>query len=213
VRGEANESVDLACRPFNLVMAVGPGESTGAAPPSSERRAKKIRTVLLVAVIVIAAAVSGAVWFYLSDLPRTGVSNLSVYNESRVLPGTLGCRGVEGEVCFSLMVVTQFQGLQLSDVHFKLTNLSSQDQNGPPVPVGPSAGVSVLDTATTVAGHFNWSAGAWTNGSTWSVPTGIGVELVFDSGLLSASSLNNTNFWVVLSSPGSGAAGAILHTS
>jgi hypothetical protein len=192
-------------------MAVGSGASIAAPPPSPRRGARKLCTVLAVAVVVTAAAASAAVWFYLGDLPRTGVSNLSVYNESRDLPGTLGCRGVEGEVCFSLMVVTQFQGLQLSDVHFRLTNLSSQDQNGPPVPVGSSAGVSVLSTATTVAGQFNWSAGEWTNGSTWSVPTGIGVELVFDSGLLSASSLNYTNFWVVLSSPGSGAAGAILH--
>lgn len=162
---------------------------------------------------MVAAAVSGGVVFYLSSVPRTGVSNLSVYNESRVLPGTIGCQDIEGEVCFSLMMITQFQGLQLSDVHFSLTNLSSQDQNGPSVPVGPSAGVSALRSVTDVAGHFNWSTGEWTIGSAWMVPTGEGVQLIFDSGLLSAASVNDTNFWVTLSAPGNGSAGAILHAS
>jgi hypothetical protein len=159
----------------------------------------------------VAIVITGGFGYYLLTVPRTGSNSFAVYNATEVSPGSLGCSTGAGEVCFSLTMLSAFNGLKLSDVHFHLTNGTTADENGPAVPLGASAGVTVLQTAGEVAGHLNWSTGAWTNGSGWSVPVNVGVELIFDSGLQSNASLNGTNFWISLSSPGSGSAGVGLN--
>jgi hypothetical protein len=167
----------------------------------------------MAAIVLVALVIAGGFGYYLLTVPRTGPNSFAVYNETEVSPGSIGCSTIPGEICFSLMMISEFDGLQLSDVHFHLTNGTTADESGPAVPVGASAGVTVLQTPDEVAGHLNWSTGAWTNGSGWSVPVNVGVELIFDSGLQSSVSLNGANFWISLSSPGSGSAGVGLYPS
>jgi len=166
--------------------------------------------VVIAIIIVAVVIVGGFALNYFLTYQRTGPGSFWTADTARVAPGTLGCAAVDREVCYSIDMGTEFNGLLLSDVHFALTNQSSANPYGPPQPVGPGAGVSVLQSPQLTAGHWNWSAESWTNGSAWNVPVGVSVVAVFDSGLFSTSWLNYSTFWVWLSSPGSGASGSLL---
>jgi len=188
--------------------------SSGPAPQSNPGVSKSRhgnRGIAVIVIIIVAVVLVGgfALNFFLT-YQKTGPGSFWTADTARVAPGSLGCAAVDREVCYSIDMGTEFTGLQLSDVHFTLTNQSSANPNGPPQTVGPGAGVSVLQSPHVIAGHWNWSAESWINGSAWSVPVGVSVGVVFDSGLLSASSLNFSTFWVWLSSPGNGASGSLL---
>jgi hypothetical protein len=187
--------------------------TSGSRPGLPRPRSSRGPLILLVAMIVIVGALGGA--FALSQIwhgAPVGANQFGFANVSMVVPGSMGCREVPHEVCFGLTAATTLTGLQLGDIHFRLTNQTDQDYRAPSVPIGANASVLVMKAPGASAGQYNWSSGAWITGSTWVMPTNLNVEFVFDTGLTDGAQVNGTVFWALLSSPGSGADGAPLWT-
>jgi hypothetical protein len=195
------------------MQTVQAGSDRPAPQPSPTSGLKnQRRRILIVTVIAVVLIIAGGyVWFYETTYPRLGPGSFFVYNATKVSPGSIGCIPKPGELCYSLTMGNEFNNLHLSDVRFSLTDSNVSNPNGPPVHVGSNAGVSVLQSTSAVAGQWNWTSGTWSLGASWTVPVNPGVTLVFDSGLLGSSTLNNTIFWATLSAPGVGSAGAQLH--
>ena len=187
-------------------QSVGPSDSISRG--SNPRRGRRWALVVGVATIVV---VGSFALYYFETYPRLGPASFFVDNSTRVLPGSTGCSPTASELCYSLVMGTIIQSLRLSDLRFELTNETDEGPNGPRVPVGVNAGVTVIQPAGGEAGHWNWSAGEWNTGASWIIPTNANVSIVFDSGLSDASSLNETDFWIVVSGPGSAAVGDPLY--
>ncbi len=177
----------------------------------SGRRTRRIVIVAIVAAVVISSV--GLTLNYVLTFPLTGPAEFSIGNQTRVQPGSVGCGASPGEVCYSIMMETNLENLRLSNLRFGVanpTNQGSVSPNNPKVPLGASAGVSVLTSGNTTVGRWNWSTEVWTDGFGWTLPVGTDATLILDSGLTDYAPLNGTIFWVSLSSPGTGSVGTYL---
>jgi hypothetical protein len=123
----------------------------------------------------------------------------------QVAPGTVGCRSTPGNICYSFAIVTLCRGVTLSHLSFQVANgsypISNLGSEGPPIPLGAGAQVSVLSSSSTVVGTWNYSSKAWSTGSNWALPVNVDVTMIMDTGLFSNSTLVNGAIEVVLSGP------------
>jgi hypothetical protein len=103
-------------------------------------------------------------------------------------------------------------GARLSGLKFEVlgppTNVSNV-QSGPPIPLGPSAHVSVFNPSGGLVGLWNWTTSAWSEGGEWTIPVNANLTLVLDSGLQGAQ-LAEDWFFVFMISPGYGSVGCLL---
>lgn len=187
-----------------------PSHPASGALPRRLGPQRRSRAVLAVGVAVIVVAGTLAL-YYFATYPRTGPASFFLNNASRVPAGSTGCLPTTGEICYSFVMGTSIQDLQLSDLRFVLTTQTNEGPSGPRVPVGSGAGVTVSQPAGGDAGHWNWSEGAWSSGEGWTVPTNVDISIVFDSSLSDNASLNNTDFWIIVTGPGNAAVGDPLY--
>lgn len=172
------------------------------------------RWVAVAGLAVALVVAAGLVVNYRLSSGSTSPASIFVGNDSRVSPGTIGCRSTADELCFAIQLGTAESPLRLANIRFAVTNQTNQSSvspDNPRVPLGDEAAVSVLQSPTVMAGVWNWSGGDWTNGSDWTFPTNEEVTVIFDSDLPSSVSLNDTIFWMIASGPFSGAAGTYLY--
>ena len=128
-------------------------------------------------------------------------SDWGLGNRTLVPAGSPGCQDLLGEVCYSIELYSEIDGLHFSDLGFLLTSpcddCSNLYGNGN-VTLGSNAGVTVLNTSSFVLAHWNWSLRSWSSGGSVGVPTGTTV-LIFDSALQDVSVVGDT-FWVQIDS-------------
>jgi len=185
-----------------------------ANPPTDNPRAERLRRALMVALIVAAGLVIAVasvelipLWFVPfhsepSDFAPAGVGSVGA--------GTIGCAPISDEVCYFATFQSLLEGLTLSHLRFRVANSSASSPNGPEapaLPLGSSARVSVLASPMSVAGVWNVSTAQWISGSTWNVPIGTGTTVILDTDLSSNRTLENAEFYVILTSPFEGAVG------
>ncbi|HTZ61306.1 MAG TPA: hypothetical protein VMC82_01490 [Thermoplasmata archaeon] len=104
-------------------------------------------------------------------------------------------------------------GIQLGSLHFTLSN-ASNGVSGPfssQFPVGPDAGVTVLDGLGETVGVWNWSLSDWTYGAGWGFSLNTTLSLVFDTGLLNGTYLPYLILWLGTTSPFASWSGVTLH--
>lgn len=86
---------------------------------------------------------------------------------------------------------------------------SSNVESGAPVPLGPGAEVTALNSSNATVGTLNWSIQSWTEGGGWTVPFNANTAYVLDSDLQNVSF--SGDFWFFsFSSPGEGGGGVPL---
>lgn len=184
------------------------------AQPLGRRRRQHILIAAIVAGALAAAVISVELFYELPPPVGPPPIAIEVRQVFQVAPGSVGCRATYGELCYQVVAIAQVSGVELNDVYFTLQNASNAS-TGPessPVHAGSGAGITVVDSSGAIVGYWNWSLTEWTNGANWTLPFNTNVSLVFDSGLLNASSLPALRLWVVTTSPFSSAIGNPLPT-
>jgi hypothetical protein len=188
---------------------------TPADHPAPRNRRLKIALVSVVVALSVFLVASLVLVSLLSSLGTSPNSFWFAKGPDRVGPGTIGCRMNPDEVCYSFAFGMVYKGVTLSRSSFQVVNrsyaLSGRGSEGPIIPLGPIASVSVLSSTSTIAGSWNYSSSVWSNGSGWVVPTNVNVTVILDTGLLTNATLANTGFEIVLSSPNGGAVGCSLN--
>lgn len=129
-----------------------------------------------------------------------------------VTAGSVGCQDLQGETCYSGVLVSNVPGVHLSGLRFEVlgppwnrTNVL----NSTPVSLGATARVTVVAPDNTVVGVWDWSTTSWSQGSSWVIPTGANVTLVLDTGLQNAN-LSGDLFQTFMVSPSYGSAGITI---
>ena len=146
---------------------------------------------VVVAILLIAPMLRPAVTGPSSFAPASGATKVS--------PGAAGCPAVSGTVCFSVGVASRLHGLTLSNLMFRVMNLSNANETAGSL--GPNATVSVLGPSESIVGLWGFSSQAWLDGSSWEVTFNTNVSFVLNTGLLSYSLLGGAWFVVGLTSP------------
>jgi len=174
------------------------------------------RPVVVVVFAVAAVAVASTAFVLAPGLaawmacPHTCPSGFAPAGIERQSPGSTGCRLEPTEVCDKALFESRLDGLTLAHIRFEVTNWSSSTVSGPsapPIPLGPTADVSVLDSTGGIAGVWNVSDSLWVSGSGWAVPTDQDVPVVLDTGLTSNATLTNAEFSIILTDPFQGGLG------
>jgi len=164
---------------------------------------RKGRTFWLVGGVGAAIVAIAVVAFLILPMLQSGAigpSNFApAYGPVKVAPGSVGCPAVSGLVCYLTAVATRLHGLTLSNLEFRVMNLSRG--NGTVGALGPNATVSVPGPSGTVVGLWWFSNQTWSSGSSWQVEFNTNVSFVLNTGLLSYSSLSGAWFAVELTSP------------
>jgi len=179
-----------------------------------QRRGDAAKAVVILVALLVASLALVIAFVMQPGTTGCGLScpaGFGVFNQTRVPAGSIGCQSVAGEVCYSVLMISEIDGLRLSDLSFKLLAPCSCDNvlNGTPIPVGEGAKVSVVSSPHSIIDAWNWSVQTWIQGGGWQIPVGTDVTLVFDSNLQGIS-LAGDLFWAFLSAPGSGSAGVYL---
>jgi hypothetical protein len=154
----------------------------------------------IIALAVVVILVVG-ILTYLRASTEPGVNEFAPGSiVKRVAPGTVGCRLLAGNLCFSFSFITQFQGKTLSDIQFNVDNESDGNPHGPALTLGLGANVSVISGNSTVTALWNVTTQTWERGSTIGVPYNTVVPVVLDTGLSSNTTIANGMFWISLGS-------------
>lgn len=121
-------------------------------------------------------------------------------------PGQTGCRNLAGEECYSFLLVSSVRGVHLSGLRFGVLGPPCNDAsalNCTPVPLGPSALVSMLNSTGGPVGVWNWTDSRWTEGAGWTIPVNANMTLVLDTGLQNVR-LTGDFFYTMMVSPNDG---------
>lgn len=144
-----------------------------------------------------------------------GPSNFWPVGIERAGAGSTGCLFRAGEACYAVTFGSAFQGLTLDDLHFVVANGSlgstTSGPIAPPLPLGAGARVTVLSSASSIAGVWNVSGNRWISGADWPIPTTQLVTVVLDTGLDSNATLADAEFAIVHTSPYEGSVGFPLY--
>jgi hypothetical protein len=189
-----------------------------AAPDAFTRalqRRRKREEIAVIGTVVAVAVVVSAVGLFLALVPRTGPGLLAIEvgQATEVSPGSAGCRATSNELCYQMPATAMTNGIQLGNIHFTLSN-ASYGVSGPfssPFPVGPGAGLTVLDELGETVGVWNWSLSDWTYGAGWGFSLNTTVSLVFDTGLLNSAYLPYLILWLGTTSPFASWSSVTLH--
>jgi hypothetical protein len=184
----------------NVAGRSGPWRRSRAFPAAA------IASTFVVAVVVL------AIFNPWANRRTSGPSNFApVDGPVKTAPGTIGCRSTPLEVCYSVVVSCLFRNFTASNLYFAVTNETVYSYPEPNnVPLGPDASVSVLQSGS-IAAVWNWSTGAWSNGSGWLFPYDSNVTIVLDTGLVSDSTMLGMSFWVEYAQPYGGSVGFFFH--
>jgi hypothetical protein len=120
--------------------------------------------------------------------------------ESNVTPGSEGCGDRPAETCFAALLESNTPNMELSDFWFEILGPPTNASNvlsGPPVAMGPSAGVSAFVGNGPEVGVWNWTSANWTHGGGWTIPENENVNLVLDTGFENASLVGDM-FWTFI---------------
>lgn len=141
--------------------------------------------------------------------PHTCPSDFAPAGIHRVAPGSTGCQGPAGTLCYAVDIASGIQGLTLSGLRFNVANPVNQtvDPSGPSVPLGLGATVSALGSDGRVVGVWGVQASSWQSGANWTVPPSSDDRMTLDTGLQSNATLSSAYFYVILTGPNHGAIG------
>jgi hypothetical protein len=170
------------------------------------------RRYLALAVVVALVAGSGVVVLVVNPTlfhpqPVGPSSFAPVSGPSQVVAGSAGCHPIASDLCYGVVVTTLFRTLSVSSLTFAASKSSVLQYPMPNnVPLGPDAGVSILNGSKVVA-FWNWSALSWSSGSGYVLPYDSDVTMVLDTGLQSNSTLSGNWFSVEHMGPSPAALG------
>ena len=184
------------------------------APRSGERRTEpsgltRRAAVALAAVLAVLLGLGGWVFWeleldpYLQNGFLPGAAGFGFSGPAeKVTPGSVGCRAIVGDVCYSTSFVTAYTGRDFSSLRFLVSNYSAPD--GPPLPLGPGAMLSIVSPESSPVAVWNVSSGTWVAGGSEGIPQNTNVPLVLDTGLRSNSTLSDAWLWGFMEGWGSG---------
>jgi hypothetical protein len=171
--------------------------------------------VAAVVAVTVAVVVALGIVFALTLAQNAGSrpSGFSVAGAAaRIAPGSLGCRSIPGNVCYSTGLIVGKSGVTLSDVVFDVANQTDpENPQAPRIPLGPGAEVTMFGNSSSVVGTYNMSSASWTRGGEWQFPVDQAVGLILDTGLTSNATLSNAMFWATVASPYLGSVGEGLY--
>ena len=127
---------------------------------------------------------------------------------SRVPAGSVGCRALPQNVCYSVSIATTLNNLEASNLFFAVSNTSRIQVPVPSnVPLGPGASISMLNSTSAIVGVWNYSADHWSHAPSGVLPVNVPVSIVLDTGLDSNATLAGSSFYVEFSSDSGGGVG------
>jgi hypothetical protein len=189
-------------------------EEPSAGACVARRRGRAILVAAVVAVTVAVVVALGIVFaLTLAQNAGSRPSGFSVAGAAaRIAPGSLGCRSIPGNVCYSTGLIVGKSGVTLSDVVFDVANQTDpENPQAPRIPLGPGAEVTMFGNSSSVVGTYNMSSASWTSGGEWQFPVDQAVGLILDTGLTSNATLSNAMFWATVASPYLGSVGEGLY--
>jgi hypothetical protein len=183
-------------------------------PPETGRHRPTVR-LAAVAILVVAFAVTAFVALDFNGLsewtacPHTCPSDFAPGGIQRAAPGSTGCQGLSGEVCYEAEYAPSIPGLTLAGLWFSVAAPVNQtlDPKAPDVLLGPNATVSALGPNGQIVGVWNMHSATWLSGAAFPVPSGSNDAVVLDTNLQSNATLSNAYFYIQLAAPNSGGVG------
>lgn len=192
-----------------LMNEVSPRSSASLSQPRATNRNQKW-LVVGVGVIITLLLIGGLAYEVIISRQPTGPSAFAPAGWTGVNPGSVGCKSVAGEVCYSFSIETSFQNLPISNLFFAVSNASQFSYpESNTVSLGQGACVTALN-GTAADGVWNMSTGRWSVLPSGMVPIDMTFRFVLDTGLTTNSSLAGTSFWIEHSQPYGGSVGYSL---
>jgi hypothetical protein len=184
---------------------------SGASPSEPTPRTRKWTWIALAVVGVVAILIAGGLAYdYASSNVPGGPSSFAPGAFAMVKPGSVGCRSLTSEACYSFSVESSFVNLPISDLWFAVANNSASAYPvASTTPLGAGAQVTMLN-ATGSDGVWNMSTGKWSVTPVGMVSTTVPFSVVLDTGFQTNSTLVNAWFWVEHSQPYGGGVGFSL---
>ena len=179
------------------------------APRRSDDLSVAVTVGILAASVVVVAVLGVVVFAVVANLDECHCPSSFYFGPvGQVPPGSIGCAATAQEVCYSGTLLSSINGLQVSDLSFKVLANGSGGSvlSGPPVPLGPGAQVTLLSDPTTIVGVWNWTSSTWIFGGDNPVP--YNTTAILDTGLV-GTPLEWDMWWTFYSSSEQGGGGWI----